>query len=132
MKEFEHIREFFASATLTSLIDIPFAVIFLLTIWLVGGWMVVPVILGIVVLLVTTIYVQPRMKALAEKSFEDGQTKHSVMVETLTGLETLKLLGAGGYMRRRLRLVLERQADVSEQTKGFSSATQMLHRLFNR
>ncbi len=117
LKEFEHIREFFASATLTSLIDIPFAVIFLLTIWLVGGWMVVPVILGIVVLLITTIYVQPRMKALAEKSFEDGQTKHSVMVESLTGLETLKLLGAGGYMRRRLRLVLERQADVSEQTK---------------
>ena len=32
LKEFEHIREFFASATLTSLIDIPFAVIFLLTI----------------------------------------------------------------------------------------------------
>ena len=28
LKEFEHIREFFASATLTSLIDIPFAVIF--------------------------------------------------------------------------------------------------------
>ena len=79
--------------------------------------MVVPVILGILVLLITTIYVQPRMKALAEKSFEDGQTKHSVMVESLTGLETLKLLGAGGYMRRRLRLVLERQADVSEQTK---------------
>ena len=117
LKEFEHIREFFASATLVSLIDVPFAVIFLLAIGLIGGWMIVPVLIGIAVLLLTTFYLQPRMKALAKHSFEDGQSKHSVLVESLTGLETLKLLGAGGFMRRRFRSVLERQADISEQTK---------------
>ena len=117
LKEFEHIREFFASATLVSLIDVPFAIIFLAAIYLVGGYMVIPVVAGIVVMLAVTMYIQPRMKALAKHSFEDGQTKHSVMVESLTGLETLKLLGAGGFMRRRLRAVLERQADISEQTK---------------
>ena len=117
LKEFEHIREFFASATLVSLIDIPFAIIFLLAIAMIGGWMVIPVLLGVIVLLVITLYLQPRLKALAKHSFEDGQSKHSVLVESLTGLETLKLLGAGGFMRRRFRAVLERQADVSEQTK---------------
>ena len=120
LKEFEHIREFFASATLTSLIDVPFATIFLLTIWIVGGWMVIPVFAGIVILVLVTMYVQPKMKALAKSAFEDGQTKHSVLVESLTGLETLKLLGAGGFMRRRLRMVLERQAEISEQTKDSS------------
>ena len=120
LKEFEHIREFFASATLTSLIDVPFATIFLLTIWLVGGWMAIPVVIGIVILVSVTLYVQPKMKALAQSSFEDGQTKHSVLVESLTGLETLKLLGAGGFMRKRLRMVLERQAEISEQTKDGS------------
>ena len=90
LKEFEHIREFFASATLTSLIDVPFATIFLLTIWIVGGWMVIPVFAGIVILVLVTMYVQPKMKALAKSAFEDGQTKHSVLVESPTGLETLK------------------------------------------
>jgi ABC-type bacteriocin/lantibiotic exporter with double-glycine peptidase domain len=33
LKEFEHIREFFASATLVSLIDVPFALIFLAATW---------------------------------------------------------------------------------------------------
>jgi ATP-binding cassette subfamily C protein LapB len=117
LKEFEHIREFFASATLVSLIDVPFAFIFLLAIMIIGSWMAVPVVLGILVLLFVTLYIQPRMKALAKHSFEDGQSKHSVLVESLTGLETIKLLGAGGFMRRRLRAVLERQADISEQTK---------------
>lgn len=117
LKEFEHIREFFASATLVSLIDVPFAAIFLLAIYLIGGWMAAPVFIGIVILFLTTLYLQPKMKALAKHTFEDGQTKHSVMVESLTGLETLKILGAGGFMRRRLRHVLERQAEISEQTK---------------
>jgi ATP-binding cassette subfamily C protein LapB len=117
LKEFEHIREFFASATLVSIIDVPFAIIFLLAIALIGGYMVVPVLIGMVCLLAVTLYLQPRLKALAKHSFEDGQSKHSVLVESLTGLETLKLLGAGGFMRRRFRTVLERQADVSEQTK---------------
>jgi ATP-binding cassette subfamily C protein LapB len=118
LKEFEHIREFFASVTLVSLIDVPFAVIFLIAMVLIGKWMVIPVFVGILVLVLVTLYLQPRLKALAKHSFEDGQSKHSVLVESLTGLETLKLLGAGGFMRRRFRSVLERQADISEQTKG--------------
>jgi len=118
LKEFEHIREFFASATLVSLIDVPFAFIFLLAIFFIGNWMALPVVIGVISLMAITLYIQPRMKALAKSSFEDGQSKHSVLVESLTGLETIKLLGAGGFMRRRLRVVLERQADVSEQTKN--------------
>ncbi|MDB4215148.1 type I secretion system permease/ATPase [Burkholderiaceae bacterium] len=117
LKEFEHIREFFASATLVSMIDVPFAFVFLFAMYLIGGLMVLPVLAGILILVAATLYVQPRLKALAKHSFEDGQSKHSVLVESLTGLETLKLVGAGGFMRRRLRAVLERQADVSEQMK---------------
>ena len=48
LKQFENIREFFASATLTSLIDVPFAFIFLLVIYMVGGWLIAPVIIAIV------------------------------------------------------------------------------------
>ena len=120
LKQFENIREFFASATLTSLIDVPFAFIFLLVIYLVGGWLIAPVIIAIVLVIVATLYIQPQMKALSDTSFEEGQIKSSVMVESLTGLETLKMIGAGGFMRRRLRGVLEKQAHVSEQTKDVS------------
>jgi len=123
LKEFEHIREFFASATLVALIDVPFAFIFLLAIVIIGSWMSLPVLLGVMVLLLITVYIQPRMKALAKHSFQDGQSKHSVLVESLTGLETIKLLGAGGFMRRRLRVVLERQSDISEQTKDSTHLT---------
>lgn len=120
LKEFEQIRDFFTSATLVSLIDTPFALLFLAVIALIGGWMVVPVLIGIGIMVAVTLYVQPRLKALAQVNFEDGQTKHSVMVETLTGLETIKMLGAGGLMRRRFRHVINRQADLAEESKNYT------------
>ena len=36
--------------------------------------MAIPVVIGIVILVSVTLYVQPKMKALAQSSFEDGQT----------------------------------------------------------
>ena len=120
LKEYEQVREFLTSATVVAFFDAPFALLFLFVIWAVGGWMVVPVFLGVAILLVTALVLQPKLKRLAETGFEDGQSKHSVMVETLTGLETIKLLGAGGVMRSRFRRVLGRQVIIGEETKGYT------------
>lgn len=117
LKEYEQIREFFTSAALVTIIDMPFAIIFIIFIGIVGGWMVLPVLIGVAVLIGATLYIQPRMKKISESAFEDGQNKHSVLVETLSGLETVKLLGAGGLLRRKFKTVLHRQAEISEQTK---------------
>ena len=117
LKEYEQIREFFTSATLVSIIDMPFAIIFLFFIGFLGGTMILPVLAGIALLFGVTVYLQPRMKKIAEQSQEDAHNKHSVLVETLTGLETVKLLGAGGLLRRRFKNVLLKQAAISEETK---------------
>ena len=119
LKEYEQIREFFTSATLVSVIDMPFAIIFLGFIWFLGGAMVIPVFLGIGVLILVTLYMQPRMKKISEQALEDAHNKHSVLVETLSGLETVKLLGAGGILRRRFRNVLAKQAQITEESKKY-------------
>lgn len=120
LKEYEQIREFFTSATLVSIIDMPFAIIFVALIWYIGGHMVVPVLFGIGILFVVTVYMQPRMKIISEKSLQDAHNKHSVLVETLSGLETVKLLGAGGLLRRRFKNVIAKQAKLAEEIKRLS------------
>lgn len=117
LKEYEQIREFFTSAALVSIIDMPFALIFVGFIWFLGGPMVYPVLAGIGILFLVTLYMQPRMKRIAERSLEDAHNKHSVLVETLSGLETVKLLGAGGLLRRRFKTVLARQSAMAEESK---------------
>ncbi|MFL2656640.1 MAG: ATP-binding cassette domain-containing protein [Burkholderiaceae bacterium] len=117
LKEYEQIREFFTSATLVSIIDMPFACIFLFFIWYIGGHMVIPVIIGIFILIGVTLLVQPRLKKLSESSQEESHDKHSVLVETLSGLETVKLLGAGGLLRKRFKSVVTKQAKSADEVK---------------
>ena len=117
LKEYEQIREFFTSAALVSIIDMPFALIFVGFIWFLGGPMIYPVLGGILVLFLVTVYMQPKMKKISEQALEDSHNKHSVLVETLSGLETVKLLGAGGLLRRRFRNVLARQSSIAEESK---------------
>ena len=120
LKEYEQIREFFTSAALVSLIDLPFALIFLWFIWFLGDAMVYPVIAGIIFLVVITSYMQPRLRKIADDSLQDSHDKHSILVEALSGLETLKMLGAGGILRRRFRNILIKQSKIQEESKRYS------------
>ena len=104
MKEFESVREFLTSATLTTVID-PFALLFIAVIWMIGGPMVYVPLLIIPAMLLVGILLQPAMRRLVQTAYEDGQTKHAVLVETISGLETIKALGAGPVMRARWQKV---------------------------
>lgn len=112
LREFESIRDFLTSATLTTFIDIPFAIIFLVVIWLVGGPMVWVPLVAIPVMVLTGMAVQPQLRRLTREAQQDGHHKQAILVETLTGLETIKSLGAGGLMRRRWQEAVAHQSHV--------------------
>jgi len=120
LKEYESIREFLTSATLTTLIDIPFAVLFLVVIATVGGPLVWVLLIIIPVMVAASLVVQPQLKRLVQTSFEDGQTKHGVLVETLSGLETVKAIGAGAQMRHRWQKAIAHQAKIGLKTRMLS------------
>lgn len=84
--------------------------------------MVVPVVVGILILITSAYFFQPKLKKISEDSFQDSQNKHSVLIETLSGLESIKMLGAGGMFRRRFRKVLETQGESSEKIKKHTHA----------
>ena len=117
MREFEALRDFLTSATLTILIDIPFSVIFLFVIASVSGPLVL-VPLGVAPLVIlASVAVQPSLKKLVKVSQEDAQTKNAILVETLAGLETVKALGMGAIMRRRWQDAVSHQASIGLQTR---------------
>ena len=112
LKEFESIRDFLTSATLTTFIDIPFAILFLVVIWLIGGPMAWVPLIAIPVMLLSGLAVQPQLKKLTQESQEDGHHKHAILVETISGLETIKALGAGALMRRRWQDAVVHQSHI--------------------
>ncbi len=101
LRAFESVRDFIASATVTALIDVPFAIIFLIVIaWL--GWQIaIPVLIGIGIIIFYALSIQLRMQHLSESSFRAAAQRNATLVESLNGLETIKAQGAEGVMQRK-------------------------------
>jgi ATP-binding cassette subfamily C protein LapB len=117
LKEFETIRDFFTSATLTTLIDIPFALLFIVVLYWIGGPMAWVPVIAWPLMIGAGLVLQPTMKRQSQLSHEDSQHKQGVLVETLNGLESIKALGAGAVMRRRWQEAVAHQARIGLQSR---------------
>lgn len=111
VRDFETIRDFFTSTTLTLLGDLPFMLLFLVIILLVGGWMVlVPLVIIPLMLGLTWLLRRPLSRVLNENTKESSQrTAH--LFEVMNGLDTVKGLGAEAWARRRWEALTVQMAD---------------------
>ncbi|NVD08820.1 type I secretion system permease/ATPase [Vibrio sp. JPW-9-11-11] len=101
LQEFESIREFFTSATIGSLIDLPFAVLFLLLIWLMAGNLVLVPIAGVLILVIYSLLIQGPLRKTIEEGSRLASQKYANLIESLAGLETVKLFGAQSQFQFR-------------------------------
>lgn len=92
--DFQGLREFLTAVTLTSIIDLPFAVLMLVVIGLLGGWLVVIPLIAFPVTILFAAIIQARLRDTVEKSLSLGAARQALLIETLGGLETLKACGA--------------------------------------
>jgi ATP-binding cassette subfamily C protein LapB len=120
LREFETLREFFTSATLVAVVDLPFILLFIAVINIIGGPLALVPALAVPIVLVVGLAVQPLLARLAEKSFAEGQSKQSVLVETVAGLETIKAIGASRRMRARWDEAIARQSEHGLKSRAIS------------
>ncbi|WP_230163946.1 type I secretion system permease/ATPase, partial [Pseudomonas mediterranea] len=92
--DFQGLREFLTAVTLTSLIDLPFAVLMLLVIGLLGGWLVVIPVVAFPITVIFALIIQMRLRDTVQKSLALGAQRQALLIETLGGLETLKACSA--------------------------------------
>lgn len=113
VRELETLRDFFASATLTAIVDVPFILITLAVIAIIGGPVVFVPIVMIPLVILTGLLTQPAMDRLAAKSMGQGLLKQSVLVETIGGLETVKASGAAPILTERWLGAVEEHSQTS-------------------
>ncbi|WP_371919633.1 type I secretion system permease/ATPase [Pseudomonas sp. BBP2017] len=92
--DFQGLREFLTAVTLTSVIDLPFVVLMLLVIGLLGGWLVVIPLIAFPVTIIFALFIQIRLRDTVQKSLALGAVRQALLIETLGGLETLKACSA--------------------------------------
>jgi len=120
VREFETLREFFTSATLVAVVDLPFIALFILTIYLIGGPLALVPAMAVPIVLLTGLAIQPFLARLAEQSFKDGQSKQSVLIEAISGLETIKTTTASQQMRHRWDAAVERQSQHGMKSRAIT------------
>jgi ATP-binding cassette subfamily C protein LapB len=123
LREFESLREFFTSATLTTLIDLPFVLLFIAVVWLVGGWpMALVTVIGIPAVLVLGLALQVPLRDRIRRVFAASEAKHAAIIETLGAIEQVKSLGAASHLQRKWEGMVEYVAAESLGTRLLSAA----------
>ena len=95
LKEFDTVRNFFSSASLAAIVDLPFALIFLIVTYFIGSYLVlVPIVIMIAILCYTFFIKDPLQNAIKASAMKNG-----ILIESLSSLETIKTLGASGHVQ---------------------------------
>jgi ATP-binding cassette, subfamily C, bacterial LapB len=113
MRELETLRDFFASATLVAVVDVPFILVTLAVMALLGGWLVLVPITLIPIVVIVGLLTEPTLDRLSSKSMGQAMLKQSVLVETIGGLEMVKSVSAGPLLRRRWNDAVEHHSRTS-------------------
>lgn len=122
LRSFEMVRDFITSATITTFIDIPFALIFIVAIGWISLWMMVPVIVGALIILVYSFTVQSKMHDLSETMYRASAIRNATLIESLVSLETVKSLGIEGQMQRKWEKSATFMTEVSGKLKLLSTS----------
>lgn len=101
LRSFESVRDFITSATVTTLIDLPFGLIFIVVMAWISLPMIVPVIVGGIIMLLYAFSVQTKMHELSETMYRASALRNATLIESLVSLETVKALGIEGTMQRK-------------------------------
>ncbi|GAB4351496.1 MAG: type I secretion system permease/ATPase [Gammaproteobacteria bacterium] len=100
LRAFEGVRDFIASSTVVALVDLPFVVIFFVVLAWISPWLLFPPAIGILAVLLVSLAVQGRIRSLTEETYRATAQRNATLVESLTGLETIKVLNAEGAIQR--------------------------------
>ena len=121
VSEYEGVRDFFASTSVVLIVDIAFLAIFLVLIAVLAGWLVFVPVVGIAAMLGLGVVLQKRMAGAAADAQADSSLQHSVLVESISAIETLKAARAEGQMLGRWRRYSAMSAATQEKLRSLTS-----------
>ncbi len=119
-KEFDALKQFFASATIALLVDLPFVFLFVLVIYLISGPLAIIPLSVIPVILIIGIAVQPFIEKHSKAVSEMNQSKYSLLVESLGGLDAIQTNNSSSLFIDRYRNSVKDGSSSSRKSKVLS------------
>jgi ATP-binding cassette subfamily C protein LapB len=126
LAQVEVVRDFFASATLSALSDLPFVLLFVVMIFAVGGPLGWVMVLAIPLILGLSWVIQAALRRSMMASMRHQADLQGVLVEAVEGLEDVKASGAQGHFVRRYEAATVAAAEAAMRARSVSAFTNNL------
>lgn len=94
IRELESVRELITSTTITALSDLPFFLLFVTILWMIGGPLVMVVLMAVPLLLIPGLLVQRPLGRLSSEGMRESAIRNATLVEVVQGIEDIKLMRA--------------------------------------
>ena len=121
VRDFESVREFVTSSTLTVLGDVPFMLFFLVLIAIIGHWLVFVPLLLIPLTVVASMLIRRPLTRILGANMQESAQRTAHLFETMNGVDTLKCLGAEAWARRQWEMLTVKISENSVQMREWTS-----------
>lgn len=133
VQDFDSVKEFIASATIAALVDLPFAIIFIAIIYFVAGPVVIVPIAGAIIMCLSAYWVMRKMASKLDEVSRIMVQKNALLIESLVGIESLKIAGAESQFQNRWEELVGSSATINMAIKHHavtvSNITSMIQQL---
>ena len=126
------VRDFYSGQALLVLLDLPFAVLYVTVIGLIGGWLAA-VAVGMIglFLLVTSYYGSSLRNGIKARTMQDDR-RYNFLIETFRGVHSVKTMAMEPLMHRRYECLQEANVDQGANVAGSTSTAGNLGQLFSQ
>ena len=117
LQSFASVRDFFSTATIALVVDLPFIILFITMIFWLGGPMGWISIATVIIILVFSWFMQRPLKEIVEKSSKEDQIKSTTLTETVAGLEIIKTVRGQNRVKVQYENALSQTAYFDEKSQ---------------
>lgn len=122
VSQFEFVREFFTSNTISTLIDAAFVFVFLGVIYLISGWLFVIPLIAFAIAIAVGLVAQYRIGKRVARAANETSQRQSLLVEAISSIETVKLLRSEASLIRKWTELTKNGSRTSQQIKQLSAS----------
>ena len=121
IRGYESLREFFTSASMVTLVDFPFVLLFIFFIFLIAQWIAFIPLVAVLLIIIIGSCVHVPLKKSAQGAHESASQRHALLVESINSYDTLKGLCAEGVVQRKMEDALGNSGKLEVRSRHYSS-----------
>ncbi|QNX86343.1 type I secretion system permease/ATPase [Acinetobacter seifertii] len=113
IRELEGVRDLVTSTTISAIADLPFFFLFLIIFCLIGGNLFWVMVIVVPLMIIPGILIQKPLAKLASEGMRESAIRNAMLVESVQGIEDIKLLRAESRFQNQWNHMNEVSADIS-------------------